>query len=483
MHKVLDQSRKSPDVSKFKDHQHSSSISRLKPFASDTGLRRFRSSISQKRRFQMGHPQIASGGPRGPSDSMKRGKFFRGKVNGVTKQDAADKKVRNKTAKAKARDLRRLLQKKREELPPEVVSRLEEEITSLDSVALHQKKNEKRKRFLVKRKQLYDKIKFYEGQKVRRKIKAERRALSALLRRRRDATNAEVDACTLDASIEEHQSNLRKHLDDLNYILRYPADEPYVALFPSGGPGSEETEKKREEMRVKIRQQILQERIEDENEDNAEGEEEDAFLVAEQPSGPQHRTSVMFDSDGSVVAEDEEEKNLEDVFAEAPDWVESPDDGTAGRGGRRTRGSSRGGFSDRKRSSHEHQHGVREAGSHGRGGAHTDSRGRQKTSSHRGQKHSATLDGGRGSTGTRSGSRGRAGVPGSLEKREESKEIRERKGGNSSQGTDKKQTQSLKEGRERREGEGKRPAKQIEQIGLSKRFAGGKHTVFESDSD
>nr|CEL65854.1 TPA: hypothetical protein BN1204_016860 [Neospora caninum Liverpool] len=434
--------------------------------------------------MQMGHPQqTASGGPGGPSDRLKRGKFG-GKRGTVPKRGAADKKGRNKTAKAKARDLRRLLLKKREGLPPEVVTRLEEQITSLDSAAVQQKKNEKRKRFLVKRKQLYDKIKFYEGQKVRRKIKAERRILSDLLRRRRDATTNAQDAGTLDASIEEHQRALRKHLDDLNYILRYPADEPYIALFPSGGPASEETEKKREEMRAKIRQKILQERIEDDGEDNAEGGEEDNFLVAEKPAGPRP-TPVLFDSDGCVVTDDEED--AEDAFAEAPDWVDGEDASAAGRGRQTTtRGAFRGGLAERKRgrSFHAHQHGSREGGFHERGdGTQAGARGRRETFS-REQKRGPSRDGDRRSP-LHSG-RGRASIPGSREIRAESKAPRheaseKRKREVSSQGTD-GATESRQEGRERRDE--KRAGKQIEQIGLSKRFAGiGKHTVFESDSE
>ncbi|PFH36346.1 hypothetical protein BESB_045380 [Besnoitia besnoiti] len=431
-------------------------------------------------------------------ERLNRQKLSGGKSILGRKKRVAENKGKNKKAKTKARDLRRLLLKKKDVLPPEVVARMEEQISALDREAVQDKKSEKRKRFVVKRKQLYDKLKFYEGQKVRRKIKAERRTLSDLLRRRRDAVDdGPEEIHSLDASIEEHQAALRKHLDDLNYILRYPADEPYIALFPSGGPVSEETEKKREAMRAKIRQQMLQERIEDDGDDDAEGGEEDAFFLAEKPAGPPVPTSTTFESDGSDAAEDEAvEHDVADPFAEAPDWADQDEQGRK-RGWQGRRGTSRGGPADRKRerSSHEHSFHEADAQKRSRHDAHDAIRrggkgGRGGSFPQRGQSRDQTRGGEEeGRRNPRFAARGRgkggSGLGSARERSAEAKESgegsadrRNREGPNH---RDRERPRFQKEGGARGEDAGK----QAGHIGLSKKYAGatGKHTVFESDSE
>ncbi|PHJ23394.1 rrna-processing protein efg1, partial [Cystoisospora suis] len=252
------------------------------------------------------------GSPPGENQKGRRCRF-----SGASwRKRKGQKTTRDKKAKAKARDLRRFLLKKKEGLSADAIDRLQGQIASLERTAHQSKKEERRKQFIVKRKKLYDKIKFYEGQKVRRRIRSTRRALSDLLKKRRGATGLTADEVAgLDAQIVSQQEVLQQHLDDLNYIARYPPGEAYVALFPSGGPVSVETQKKREEIRARIRERVVGERLENDDEDDGRGMHEDDFFLTKPAPNPAYSGNEVM----VAATREVEDQGATAAFAQAPD--------------------------------------------------------------------------------------------------------------------------------------------------------------------
>ncbi|ORY72731.1 hypothetical protein BCR35DRAFT_307506 [Leucosporidium creatinivorum] len=112
--------------------------------------------------------------------------------------------------KAQLRQTKRLLA--RDDLTPDVRTTserrqktLEQELVKAEQSALEQK--------MVTR---YRGVRFFERQKLLRKIKQAKKALEAL------------------PEDESHKSNLLDARVDLYYVLRYPKTQKYIALFPSG---------------------------------------------------------------------------------------------------------------------------------------------------------------------------------------------------------------------------------------------------------
>ncbi|TNY16939.1 rRNA-processing protein EFG1 [Rhodotorula diobovata] len=112
--------------------------------------------------------------------------------------------------KAQLRQTKRLLA--RDDLNPDVRTTSERRLALLeDELAKAEQSNVEKK--MVQR---YRGVKFFERQKLLRKIKQAKKALSEV------PDSAEAQATLLDARV------------DLYYVLRYPKTDKYVALFPDG---------------------------------------------------------------------------------------------------------------------------------------------------------------------------------------------------------------------------------------------------------
>ncbi|QRW25332.1 rRNA-processing protein EFG1 [Rhizoctonia solani] len=86
----------------------------------------------------------------------------------------------------------------------------------------------------------YHKIKFFDKQKVNRKIAQTKRALEA----------PDLDK----KERKKLQKELLSHRVDLNYILNHPKLDKYIGLYPSSESNDDRTDKLREERRLLVRQ-------------------------------------------------------------------------------------------------------------------------------------------------------------------------------------------------------------------------------------
>ncbi|KAJ8076748.1 18S rRNA maturation protein [Marasmius tenuissimus] len=145
--------------------------------------------------------------------------------------------------KASIRQARRLLAK--DKLDADVRVQTERKLKSLEADLAKAEENRKEKTLATR----YHKVKFFERQKVTRKIKQTIRELS------------EADG----SSRERLKSELLSLRVDLNYILHYPKTKKYISLFPPEARHGQEqpkaapsatTDAEREEIRHWIRQQM-----------------------------------------------------------------------------------------------------------------------------------------------------------------------------------------------------------------------------------
>ncbi|KAJ7578622.1 hypothetical protein C8J56DRAFT_352912 [Mycena floridula] len=139
--------------------------------------------------------------------------------------------------KASLRQTRRLLAK--DTIAADVRVETERRLKALESELAQAELNRKERAFATR----YHKVKFFERQKVVRKISQTKRALST-------ATGSEQK--TLEIALFE----LRV---DLNYILHYPKLKKYISLFPPGEesqPPDSKTDAERQEVRQGIMEQM-----------------------------------------------------------------------------------------------------------------------------------------------------------------------------------------------------------------------------------
>ncbi|KAF9262676.1 hypothetical protein L218DRAFT_973478 [Marasmius fiardii PR-910] len=147
--------------------------------------------------------------------------------------------------KAAIRQARRLLAKDR--LNADVRVQTERKLKSLEADLTKAEESRKEKTLATR----YHKVKFFERQKVCRKIKQLKR---------------KVSEATKDSSENQLQSELFDLRVDLNYILHYPKTKKYISLFPpevrqgqeimADDPDSATTNAEREETRNWIREQM-----------------------------------------------------------------------------------------------------------------------------------------------------------------------------------------------------------------------------------
>ncbi|KAJ8296757.1 rRNA-processing protein EFG1 [Rhodotorula toruloides] len=143
--------------------------------------------------------------------------------------------------KAQLRQTKRLLA--RDDLNPDVRVTSERRLVVLEEELAKAEQSNKEKKMV----QRYRGVKFFERQKLLRKIKQAKKQLESL------PGNADVEKTLLEARI------------DLYYVLRYPKTEKYIALFPDGifvphtssiPSDASPSEQKRQTLRQQIRRQI-----------------------------------------------------------------------------------------------------------------------------------------------------------------------------------------------------------------------------------
>ncbi|KAH9485614.1 rRNA-processing protein EFG1 [Psilocybe cubensis] len=150
--------------------------------------------------------------------------------------------------KAALRQARRLLAK--DKLAADVRVETERRIKALEAELNQAEAAKKERAFAVR----YHKIKFFERQKVTRKLRQTKKGLEA-------ASN--------DAEKKKLSSELQDLRVDLNYILHYPKMKKYISLFPpevrkgeavsaASEAEKKKTDKERAEVRKWIREQMEQ---------------------------------------------------------------------------------------------------------------------------------------------------------------------------------------------------------------------------------
>ncbi|GAA5834571.1 hypothetical protein JCM9279_004357 [Rhodotorula babjevae] len=151
------------------------------------------------------------GGPRGASSARGRGKAAgRGGQGQDDEQHGGVPSGSVSKLKAQLRQTKRLLA--RGDLNPDVRTTSERRLALLEDELVKAEQSNVEKKMV----QRYRGVKFFERQKLLRKIKQAKKALA-------DAPDSsEAQSTLLDARV------------DLYYVLRYPKTDKYVALFPDG---------------------------------------------------------------------------------------------------------------------------------------------------------------------------------------------------------------------------------------------------------
>ncbi|PPQ64544.1 hypothetical protein CVT24_008446 [Panaeolus cyanescens] len=149
--------------------------------------------------------------------------------------------------KAALRQTRRLLAK--DKLDAKVRVETERRLKTLEA-DLHQAEQANKARAMATR---YHKVKFFERQKVTRKLKQVQKQI--------ESAEDESQKKTLESTLQELRI-------DLNYIFHYPQAKKYISLFPpevrkgetiaAPTPDAEKTAREREEVRKWIREQMDQ---------------------------------------------------------------------------------------------------------------------------------------------------------------------------------------------------------------------------------
>ncbi|GAA5994817.1 Efg1p [Rhodotorula paludigena] len=228
----------------------------------------------------------------GRGGSSQRGGAPRGRAGAKQAQGEQPAEIPSGSVsklKAQLRQTKRLLA--RDDLTPDVRTTSERRLAILED-ELAKAENSKVEKKMVQR---YRGVKFFERQKLLRKIKQAKKQLESLL------------------DSKDVQEQLLQARVDLYYVLRYPKTDKYIALFPDGtyvpyspsAPPSDATpsEQKRHSLRAALRKRIERGEIPPEaelGELGIEGEEDVG-------SGPAKRARAGADADEDGEGADEEE--------------------------------------------------------------------------------------------------------------------------------------------------------------------------------
>ncbi|CCO30201.1 rRNA-processing protein EFG1 OS=Coprinopsis cinerea (strain Okayama-7 / 130 / ATCC MYA-4618 / FGSC 9003) GN=EFG1 PE=3 SV=1 [Rhizoctonia solani AG-1 IB] len=165
------------------------------------------------------------------------------KRNGKIRSDTKNRNFKKKSnpdepgvqkVKSALRQTRRLLAK--DNLAADVRIASERRLKSLEADLAKAEIRKKERKIAMR----YHKIKFFDKQKVTRKIAQAKRALET----------PELDK----KERKKLQKELLSHRVDLNYILNHPKLDKYIALYPSSESNDDQTDKLREERRLLVRQ-------------------------------------------------------------------------------------------------------------------------------------------------------------------------------------------------------------------------------------
>ncbi|CAE6457950.1 unnamed protein product [Rhizoctonia solani] len=165
------------------------------------------------------------------------------KNNGKSHSDTKNRKYKKKSnpdepgvqkVKSALRQTRRLLAK--DNIAADVRIASERRLKSLEADLANAEIRKKERKMAMR----YHKIKFFDKQKVNRKIAQTKRALEA----------PELDK----KERKKLHKELLSHRVDLNYILNHPKLDKYIALYPSSESNDDRTDKLREERRLLVRQ-------------------------------------------------------------------------------------------------------------------------------------------------------------------------------------------------------------------------------------
>ncbi|GAA6047866.1 hypothetical protein JCM3770_004681 [Rhodotorula araucariae] len=160
-------------------------------------------------------PRGGAGGPRGGSSARGRGgapagRGGRGGSSAPHEQQGGVPSGSVSKLKAQLRQTKRLLA--RDDLTPDVRTTSERRVTLIEGELVKAEQSNVEKKMV----QRYRGVKFFERQKLLRKIKQAKKVL------------ADVPEST------DAQAALRDARVDLYYVLRYPKTAKYIALFPDG---------------------------------------------------------------------------------------------------------------------------------------------------------------------------------------------------------------------------------------------------------
>ncbi|CAE6413753.1 unnamed protein product [Rhizoctonia solani] len=206
-----------------------------------------------------------------------------GKHYSNTKQSNPDEPGVQKI-KSALRQTHRLLAK--ENLAVDVRIASERKLKSLEA-DLAKAEIRKKERTIVVR---YRKIKFFDKQKITRKINQTKRALVA----------PELDK----KERKKLQKELLSHRVDLNYILNYPKLDKYIALYPSSESSDDRTDKLREERRLLVRQAM------ERGEMDAEPEIQSGNNQDQEPDGGESAELGGSDNDDEIEEEEEPKPSM-----------------------------------------------------------------------------------------------------------------------------------------------------------------------------
>ncbi|KAI5481478.1 hypothetical protein MNV49_004235 [Pseudohyphozyma bogoriensis] len=158
----------------------------------------------------------------------------------------------------------------------------------------------------------YRGIRFFERQKVLRKIKAAKKALAA------------------DPEAEEHQVALLEARVDLYYVVQYPKDKKYIALFPEGtfvphdAPTSTPAEVSRAGLRESFKKAIESGKLSSEPEKGDLGIEGVEDIGAEKRERDEEEAGAGAEGETEAKVVEKEERPVKKVKASASAPVPKP---------------------------------------------------------------------------------------------------------------------------------------------------------------
>ncbi|KIK60867.1 hypothetical protein GYMLUDRAFT_73683 [Collybiopsis luxurians FD-317 M1] len=218
--------------------------------------------------------------------------------------------------KASIRQTKRLLAK--EKLTADVRVTAERKLKSLEADLAKAETNRKEKTLSIR----YHKVKFFERQKVTRKINQTKRKISQLQEEDEGSSSA----------ITVLEKELYEHRVELNYILHYPKTKKYISLFPpevrhksdtsdnTNAPETKETDQQRQEIKQWIREQMSAGSLPAEPEDVEQSPEQKPTPMnsksgTEWPGNAKKKTKTK-ESEKDKKREKEAEEEEEDDFFE-----------------------------------------------------------------------------------------------------------------------------------------------------------------------